>query len=75
MSIDEMERVPHHLVDQYSPSEPISTGEYCTKAAEIIRDIISRNKVNATKIKSIRKYVSHIKFNCINLFILSAMHF
>ena len=45
--IDEMERVPHHLVDQYSPSQPISTGEYCTKAADVIKDILSRNKVEA----------------------------
>ena len=42
-----MDQVPHHLVDQYATSEPISTGEYCAKAAEIIREILSRNKVNA----------------------------
>jgi tRNA A37 N6-isopentenylltransferase MiaA len=40
-----MQEVPHHLVDTYLPSETVSTGEYCKKAADIIKDILSREKV------------------------------
>ena len=41
-----MSFVPHHLVDEYSPSEAISTGVYCRKASQVVKEILSRNKVN-----------------------------
>jgi tRNA dimethylallyltransferase len=44
-TIEEMARVPHHLVNMAHPSKTITTGDYCRAAGEAIRDVLSRGKV------------------------------
>lgn len=42
---DEMEGVPHHLIDFASPEEMFSVAAYCEKAKACIADISSRDKL------------------------------
>lgn len=42
---EEMERVPHHLIDIADPDEILSLAVFQQKATEIIRDIHTRNKL------------------------------
>ena len=42
---DEMEGIPHHLIDFLSPEEPFSLAQYVTLAEKTIEDIRSRGKV------------------------------
>ncbi len=42
---EEMRGVPHHMTDIVDPSVRFSTAQYCTLAAECIRDIAGRGRV------------------------------
>jgi tRNA dimethylallyltransferase len=42
---EEMLEVPHHMVDLCDPSEVLSTGDFSRRAADIIHEILARNKV------------------------------
>ena len=42
---DEMEGVPHHMIDVVDPSTPFSVAEYKERASKCINDIISRGKL------------------------------
>ena len=42
---DEMQGVPHHMLDVAEPDEDFSVSRYCAMAAPIVADIISRGKV------------------------------
>ena len=42
---DEMQGVPHHMIDIVSPAENYSTGRYVSEAAEIMADIHGRGKI------------------------------
>ncbi len=44
-SIEEMERVPHHMIDIVEPSENYSVADFVEKARECIDDIIDRGKL------------------------------
>ena len=43
-STEEMARVPHHLIDVSNPDETWSLGQFQKTAAEIIEDIVAREK-------------------------------
>ncbi|MCQ2481689.1 MAG: tRNA (adenosine(37)-N6)-dimethylallyltransferase MiaA [Clostridia bacterium] len=42
---DEMEGIPHHLIDFAEPTEVFSVAKYCEMAKETIKDIHARGKV------------------------------
>ena len=42
---EEMQGVPHHMLDVAEPDEDFSVSRYCAMAAPIVDDIISRGKV------------------------------
>src|SRR5690242_766129 len=44
-STAERARVPHHLVDIYSPDEHSTAGDYARRAREAIRNIASRDRL------------------------------
>ena len=44
-SPDERARVPHHIIDIYSPDEHSTAGDYARRAREAIRNIASRNRL------------------------------
>ena len=41
---DEMQDIPHHMIDVAEPDEDFSVSRYCEMAAPIVDDIISRGK-------------------------------
>ena len=43
-SIEEMEGIPHHMIDVAEPDEDFSVSRYCAMAATIVDDIVSRGK-------------------------------
>lgn len=43
-SIDEMQGIPHHMIDVAEPTEDFSVSKYCAQAAPIVEDIVSRGK-------------------------------
>lgn len=43
--LDEMQGIPHHLIDYVEPSTPYSANDYATDARQIIEDIYSRGKL------------------------------
>lgn len=42
---DEMEHIPHYLIDEYEPDEAFNVVEFQKRAKACIEDIISRNKI------------------------------
>ena len=44
ISKDEMQGVPHHMIDIISPEEPFTVSDYKQRATEIINEVLSRNK-------------------------------
>ncbi len=44
-SLAERARVPHHLIDIYSPDEHSTAGDYARRARQAIRDIVSRDRL------------------------------
>lgn len=44
-SLVERARVPHHLIDIYSPDEQATAGDYARRAREAIRDIAARGRL------------------------------
>ncbi len=42
---EEMQGIPHHLIDVVSPFEPFSVAEYVKRAREVIADILSRGRL------------------------------
>ncbi len=44
-SVEEQQRVPHHLIDIIQPHEEYSLAEYVTAAEAICQQIVSRNKI------------------------------
>ena len=45
VTLEEMQGVPHHLIDICDPSETFTAAEYKAKASEAIADLLSRGKV------------------------------
>lgn len=45
ISKNEMENIPHHMIDIVEPNEEFSVGEYVKQAKKIIAEIFERNKV------------------------------
>jgi tRNA dimethylallyltransferase len=45
ISVEEMQGVPHHLIDIITPDKEFSVVDYKNKASEAIDDILSRNKM------------------------------
>lgn len=43
-STDEMQGIPHHMIDVAEPQEDFSVSRYCNLAAPIVEDILSRGK-------------------------------
>ena len=43
-SLEEMEGIPHHMIDVAEPWEDFSVSRYCQMAAPIVEDIVSRGK-------------------------------
>ena len=43
-TLDEMQGVPHHMIDVADPREDYSVSRYCKDAAPIVEDIVSRGK-------------------------------
>ena len=43
-SLEEMEGIPHHMIDVAEPDEDFSVSRYCEMAAPILDDIIARGK-------------------------------
>ena len=41
---DEMQGIPHHMIDVAEPDEDFSVSRYCNLAAPIVEDIVSRGK-------------------------------
>ena len=44
-TIDEMQGIPHHLIDFLEPDVPFSVADYVTLAGQMIREIRSRGKL------------------------------
>ena len=44
-TVDEMQGIPHHLIDFLEPTESFSVAEYVTLAAAVIREINARGKL------------------------------
>lgn len=45
VTVEEMEGIPHHMIDIVDPSVPFSVAEFKDMATKCIEDIISRNKL------------------------------
>ncbi len=43
-TIDEMQGIPHHMIDVAEPDEDFSVSRYCNLAGPIVEDILSRGK-------------------------------
>ena len=43
-TFDEMQGIPHHMIDVAQPDEDFSVSRYCEMAAPIVEDILSRGK-------------------------------
>lgn len=43
-SVDEMQGIPHHMIDVAEPTEDFSVSRYCAQAAPIVEDIVARGK-------------------------------
>ena len=43
-TLEEMQGIPHHMIDVAEPWEDFSVSRYCEMAAPIVDDIISRGK-------------------------------
>ena len=43
-TIEEMQGIPHHMIDVAEPHEDFSVSKYCSMAAPIVDDIIARGK-------------------------------
>jgi tRNA dimethylallyltransferase len=43
-TLEERERIPHHLIDLISPNERFTAADYGRKAREIIREIVERKR-------------------------------
>ena len=43
-TIEEMQGIPHHMIDVVEPNEDFSVGKYCELASPIIDDLVSRGK-------------------------------
>ena len=43
-TIDEMQGIPHHMIDVAEPDEDFSVSRYCNLARPIVEDIVSRGK-------------------------------
>ena len=43
-SLEEMQGIPHHMIDVAEPEEDFSVSRYCAQAAPIVEDIVSRGK-------------------------------
>ena len=43
-SIEEMQGIPHHMIDVCDPTEDFSVSRYCDMAAPIVDDILTRGK-------------------------------
>ena len=41
---EEMQGIPHHMIDVADPEEPFSVSRYCAMATPIVEDILSRGK-------------------------------
>ena len=41
---EEMQGIPHHMIDGASPEEDYSVSRYCAQAAPIVEDIVARGK-------------------------------
>lgn len=41
---EEMQGIPHHMIDVASPGEDYSVSRYCAQAAPIVEDIVARGK-------------------------------
>ncbi len=41
---DEMQGIPHHMLDVAEPDEDFSVSRYCTMASQIVDDIVARGK-------------------------------
>lgn len=42
---DELNRVPHHLIDIIEPDQPFSVADYCLLANQCIQEILRRNRL------------------------------
>lgn len=43
-TLEEMQGIPHHMIDVAEPWEDFSVSRYCDMAAPIVDDILSRGK-------------------------------
>ena len=43
-TVEEMQGIPHHMIDVAEPDEDFSVGRYCQMASPIIDDIVARGK-------------------------------
>ena len=43
-TVEEMQGIPHHMIDVAEPDEDFSVSRYCAMAAPIVEDIVSRGK-------------------------------
>lgn len=43
-SLEEMQGIPHHMIDVAEPEEDFSVSRYCAQAAPIVEDIVARGK-------------------------------
>ena len=43
-TLEEMQGIPHHMIDVAEPWEDFSVSRYCDMAAPIVDDILSREK-------------------------------
>ena len=41
---EEMQGIPHHMIDIFEPDEPFSVSRYCDMATPILEDILARGK-------------------------------
>lgn len=44
-TLEELNRVPHHLIDIIEPNQPFSVADYCLAANRCIQDILKRNRL------------------------------
>lgn len=42
---EELNRIPHHLIDIIEPNQPFSVADYCLAANRCIQDILKRNRL------------------------------
>jgi tRNA dimethylallyltransferase len=43
-SLEQLRRVPHHLLDIVEPNQPFSAADFCREAEKVISDIVRRGK-------------------------------